>query len=207
MYLVGQSPLIDGLWINDQPPPYLFTGRAQELFRGVGTFVSSIPKRHIFFQGVLAVDKECAVKGKLEDFLLFVAISIWYTMSMKKETHPEVHPVLFRDTGAGVDFAGLSTATSEEKEVIDGVEHFVIPIEISSASHPFYTGEENIIDAAGRVEKFKARAEKKSAAGKQQREARLVKERKVKNILANGQNQPSPAPKKAPAKKEGEHQQ
>ena len=148
-----------------------------------------------------------AVKGKQGGFLLFMTISVWYTICMKKETHPEVHPVLFRDTGAGVDFAGLSTATSEEKEVIDGVEHFVIPIEISSASHPFYTGEENIIDAAGRVEKFKARAEKKSATGKQQREARPVKERKVKNILANGQNQPSSTPKKSAAKKEGGHQQ
>lgn len=153
------------------------------------------------------MDKEYAAKGKRGGFLLFMAISVWYTMFMKKETHPEVHPVIFRDTGAEVDFTGLSTATSEEKEVIDGVEHFVIPIEISSASHPFYTGEENIIDAAGRVEKFKARAEKKSATGKQQREARPVKERKVKNILANGQNQPSSTPKKNAAKKEGEHQQ
>ncbi len=126
---------------------------------------------------------------------------------MKKETHPEVHPVIFRDTGAEVDFTGLSTATSEEKEVIDGVEHFVIPIEISSASHPFYTGEENIIDAAGRVEKFKARAEKKAAAGKPQRETRPAKERKVKNILAGGQSQPSSESQKSAAKKKGEHQQ
>ena len=132
---------------------------------------------------------------------------------MKKEIHPEVHPVIFRDTGAGVDFAGLSTATSEEKETVDGVEHFVIPIEISSASHPFYTGEENIIDSAGRVEKFKARMEKKAATGKRQKSVRAPEEREVKNVLANGQKQKqTPAPKKktAPKKtspKESEQQQ
>ena len=81
---------------------------------------------------------------------------------MKKETHPEMHPVIFRDSEAKADFIGSSTATSEDKEVIDGIEYFVIPVEISSASHPFYTGEENIIDSAGRVEKFKTRAGKKA---------------------------------------------
>ena len=126
---------------------------------------------------------------------------------MKKDTHPEVHPVLFRDTGAGIDFIGLSTATSEEKEMVDGVERFVIPIEISSASHPFYTGEENIIDSAGRVEKFKARAEKKAATGKQEQEPRVKKERKTKNILMSEQQQQQSTPKKGAVKKKGEHQQ
>ena len=70
---------------------------------------------------------------------------------MKKDTHPQMHPVIFRDSGAGKDFFCVSTATSEEKETVDGVEHFVIPVEVSSASHPFYTGKENIIDSAGRV--------------------------------------------------------
>ena len=104
-------------------------------------------------------------------------------MYMKKEIHPEVHPVIFRDTGAGVDFVGLSTASSEEKETIDGIEHFVIPVEISSASHPFYTGEENIIDSAGRVEKFKARAKKKATTGKRQRRSRAVEQQDTRNVL------------------------
>ena len=126
---------------------------------------------------------------------------------MKKEIHPEVHPVIFRDTGAGVDFTGLSTASSEEKETIDGVEHFVIPIEISSASHPFYTGEENIIDSAGRVEKFKARAEKKSAKGKRQRSVPTTEERGEKNILTSGQKQKPSVPKKKTTPKKSEHRQ
>ena len=85
---------------------------------------------------------------------------------MKKDIHPPTHPVIFRDTGAGADFFGESTAVSEQKEVIDGVEYYVIPIEISSESHPFYTGEENIIDTAGRVEKFRTRAGKRSSPAK-----------------------------------------
>ena len=71
--------------------------------------------------------------------------------------------------------------------MIDGVEHFVIPIEISSASHPFYTGEENIIDSAGRVEKFKARAGKKETAGKKQRETQKTKN--TENILTQKKNE------------------
>ena len=88
---------------------------------------------------------------------------------MKKEIHPELHPVIFRDTAAGVDFFGRSTREPKEKETVDGKEYSVVPIEVSSASHPFYTGEETIIDTTGRVEKFTRRAEKKATAGKKQR--------------------------------------
>ena len=83
---------------------------------------------------------------------------------MKKGIHPPTHPVIFRDTGAGADFFGESTAVSDQKETVDGVEYSVIPVEISSESHPFYTGEENILDTAGRVEKFQARAGKRASA-------------------------------------------
>ena len=114
---------------------------------------------------------------------------------MKKDTHPEMHPVLFRDTGAGVDFVGFSTATSEEKEMVDGVERFVIPIEISSASHPFYTGEENIIDTAGRVEKFKARAGKKATSGKRQC-VQDLRDRPARNVLVSDGKQSGSSSKK-----------
>ena len=138
--------------------------------------------------------------------LVVVENDMVYTVCMKKEIHPETHPVIFRDTGAEVDFVGLSTAVSEEKETIDGVEHFVIPVEISSASHPFYTGEENIIDSAGRVEKFRARVEKKVAKGKRQQEVPTPKKRSVKNILTAGQKQKKSSPKKTKKETEG-HQQ
>ena len=133
-----------------------------------------------------------------------VGDSMVYTVYMKKDIHPEMHPVLFRDTGAGVDFVGFSTVTSEEKEVVDGVERFVISVEISSASHPFYTGEENIIDTAGRVEKFKARAEKKVASGKRQREMHPVKDRVAKNVLLSEQKQRASSAKKGAEKTEAQ---
>lgn len=83
---------------------------------------------------------------------------------MKKNTHPAVHPVVFVDTSCGAEFITASTLTSNEKRTIDGVEHFVLNIEISSASHPFFTGQHRFVDTAGRVDKFKERLAKVDAA-------------------------------------------
>lgn len=79
---------------------------------------------------------------------------------MKKDIHPAKHPVIFRDAGAKTDFVTLSTLTSEEKEKVNGVEHHIIRVDVSSASHPFYTGKQHLIDTSGRVEKFKAKLAK-----------------------------------------------
>ena len=76
---------------------------------------------------------------------------------MKKDIHLETHPVIFRDTEAGVDFVSRSTMKSDNKEKVGDVDHYVIEVEISSASHPFYTGKKRILDTTGRVEKFKKR--------------------------------------------------
>ena len=73
---------------------------------------------------------------------------------MKNDIHPDYHPVLFVDTGAEFEFQSRSAMTSEETRKIDGVEHYVIHLEISSASHPFYTGKQHFVDTAGRIEKF-----------------------------------------------------
>ena len=74
---------------------------------------------------------------------------------MKADIHPEYHPVLYVDTAAGEEWASRSTMTSGETREIDGVEHYVIRLEISSYSHPFYTGKQRFIDTAGQIEKFK----------------------------------------------------
>ena len=79
---------------------------------------------------------------------------------MKKEIHPELHPVVFLDTSTGAEFLTTSTLTSEEKKKIGGVDHYIIKIEISSKSHPFYTGKRKLVDTAGRVDKFLERAKK-----------------------------------------------
>ena len=81
---------------------------------------------------------------------------------MKKEIHPDNHrPVIFEDAEAGVRFLIRSTAQTDEVDKWeDGNEYPKVSIEVSSASHPFYTGEDRTIDKAGRVERFKARAAK-----------------------------------------------
>ena len=73
---------------------------------------------------------------------------------MKEGIHPEYHPVLFVDVGSEFELATRSTLTSDEKREVDGVEHYVIKVEISSASHPFYTGKQRFVDTAGRIDKF-----------------------------------------------------
>jgi large subunit ribosomal protein L31 len=74
---------------------------------------------------------------------------------MKKDLHPELHPVVFVDAAADFEFTSMSTMTSDTTRVIDGVEHQEIRLEISSASHPFFTGKQHFIDTAGRIEKFR----------------------------------------------------
>jgi len=77
---------------------------------------------------------------------------------MKSGIHPDYAPVVFRDLASGETFLTRSTATSEKTiEWEDGNSYPVIDVEISSASHPFYTGKQRILDSAGRVEKFNQR--------------------------------------------------
>ncbi len=75
---------------------------------------------------------------------------------MKKGIHPEYRPVVFRDTASGTMFLTRSTvATKQTVQYDDGNEYPVFDIEISSASHPFFTGKQQLVDTAGRVERFK----------------------------------------------------
>jgi large subunit ribosomal protein L31 len=79
---------------------------------------------------------------------------------MKKDIHPEdFRPVIFEDSTSGARFLIHSTVQTEKKgKGDDGKEYPLFQVEISSASHPFYTGQSKIVDTAGRVEKFKTRA-------------------------------------------------
>lgn len=97
---------------------------------------------------------------------------------MKKDIHPEVHPVVFVDTSCGVEFVTTSTLKSEDTREIDGVTHYVINLEISSASHPFFTGKQVFVDTARRVEKFQEKMKKvesKQGAHKNKKEKRAAK--------------------------------
>ena len=83
---------------------------------------------------------------------------------MKKEIHPDYQDVVFWDTSS--DFKFLSRSTMITKETIkwtDGKEYPVIKVEVSSASHPFFTGKKMFVDSAGRVEKFQKKYTKKSS--------------------------------------------
>ena len=75
---------------------------------------------------------------------------------MKDGIHPEYRDVVFQDISA--DFSFLTRSTISAKETIkwtDGKEYPLVKIEVSSKSHPFYTGKQKILDTAGRVEKFR----------------------------------------------------
>lgn len=78
---------------------------------------------------------------------------------MKKEIHPaNYRQVIFQDVTSGEMFLIGSTMKSSEKGKFEGKEYDLVKVEISSASHPFYTGKETVLDTAGRVDKFKQRA-------------------------------------------------
>ena len=82
---------------------------------------------------------------------------------MKKEIHPaNYRPVLFIDNSDGTEFIIPSTVITKEtgKSKFDKKEYPVFRVEISSATHPFYTGEMRTLDTAGRVERFKQKRAK-----------------------------------------------
>ncbi len=77
---------------------------------------------------------------------------------MKRDIHPEYRPVVFQDPSA--DFAFLTRSTIRTRETIvweDGETYPLARVEISSASHPFFTGKQKLVDTAGRVERFQRR--------------------------------------------------
>lgn len=82
---------------------------------------------------------------------------------MQKDIHPNYREVVFQDSAANFSF--LTRSTVETKETItweDGNEYPLVRVDISSRSHPFYTGKQNIVDTAGRVDRFRRKYGRKS---------------------------------------------
>lgn len=78
--------------------------------------------------------------------------------AMKADIHPEYREVVFQDVTSDFKFLTRSTLSSKETtKWTDGNEYPLIKVEISSASHPFYTGQNKIVDTSGRVDKFRKR--------------------------------------------------
>lgn len=73
---------------------------------------------------------------------------------MQKDIHPQYRDVVFLDSGADVKFLTRSTIATNETIEHEGKKYPLVKVDISSASHPFYTGKVKFIDSAGRVEKF-----------------------------------------------------
>ena len=76
---------------------------------------------------------------------------------MKKGIHPAYGPVAFRDRSGDLLFVSASTLTSDETVEIDGTTYPVVDVDVSTASHPFWTGKGRVLDTEGRVEKFNRR--------------------------------------------------
>ena len=85
---------------------------------------------------------------------------------MKPEGHPALNNVCFLDVSTGRRFLTKSTMKSSRKESIDGVEYFVVLRDVTMDSHPAYTGEKRLVDAAGRVEKFTSKFKRGTKAAK-----------------------------------------
>lgn len=85
---------------------------------------------------------------------------------MKPDIHPQYREVVFQDTSSGEMFLTRSTIETSETVDYEGTSYPLAKVEISSASHPFFTGTMTIVDTAGRVERFERRygRRKKSAA-------------------------------------------
>ena len=82
---------------------------------------------------------------------------------MKKDLHPTSHDVVFKDVSC--DFAFLGRSTQSSKETIqweDGKSYPLIKVEISSASHPFFTGKQRVLDTEGRIDRFRKKYAKKA---------------------------------------------
>jgi large subunit ribosomal protein L31 len=73
---------------------------------------------------------------------------------MKKGIHPEYRPVVFYDVAADFKLLTYSTAHTKDTITLDGQEYPMVKLEISSASHPFFTGQQKFVDTLGRVERF-----------------------------------------------------
>jgi len=76
---------------------------------------------------------------------------------MKPDIHPDYHKVLFVDSATGKEWVTRSTLTSKDTKIVDGEELPVVKLEISSYSHPFWTGKLRVLDSDGKIDRFKRR--------------------------------------------------
>lgn len=106
---------------------------------------------------------------------------------MKQDIHPDNYrPVIFRDTASGEEFLIASTVETDQTAVYNGAEYPLYEVEISSASHPFFTGQEKTLDTAGRVEKFNQRRQQASDDGGKKKKKKQEREEETQTGAAEG---------------------
>lgn len=76
---------------------------------------------------------------------------------MKPNIHPILNDVIFVDASTGEEIVTRSTMTSRERRTVDGKEYHVVKLDVTSFSHPFYTGKLRLVDSEGRVDRFRRR--------------------------------------------------
>lgn len=103
---------------------------------------------------------------------------------MKKDLHPkEYRDVVFQDLNDNTTYLTRSTIKTEETVKLDGKEYPLVKVHISSSSHPFYTGQEKMLDIEGRVDKFKAKREA-AAKALDKRKGSATKKSKIQEARA-----------------------
>lgn len=126
---------------------------------------------------------------------------------MKKDIHPKIFPAIFVDLTTGAEFISFTTRKSQETKKIGETEYSIVKVEITSDSHPFYTGKQVILDTAGRVDKFRARVKKMEAMKEPKvkavdtEEAEETIAEKIEKLPKKKVAAKKPAAKKATAKK------
>ncbi len=113
---------------------------------------------------------------------------------MKKDLHPKNYrPVVFQDLNDNTTYLTRSTVATDDTIKLDGVEYPLVKVHISSSSHPFYTGQEKLLDIEGRVDKFEARrkaaekaqAQRAKSASKQIAKSKAKEEKAKQEATAN----------------------
>lgn len=114
---------------------------------------------------------------------------------MKKDIHPSNYrPVVFQDLNNNTTYLTRSVVATDDKITLDGVEYPLVKVHISSSSHPFFTGQEKLVDIEGRVDKFKARqeaAKTRAEALKKSASKTRVKTPKIDETQKLGSNKPA----------------
>ncbi len=107
---------------------------------------------------------------------------------MKKDLHSTTYrPVVFQDLNDNTTYLTQSTVATKDTIKLDGTEYPLVKVHISSSTHPFFTGQEKMLDIEGRVDKFKARQE---AATQKREEATKRATKKAKKAAADSDEEP-----------------